>query len=152
MNNNPKISLTIYLEGSTCHVVGKKRVPFILRQIDVNPKAFNKKEEQSERAQKIVRKGWYKTLIREYVDAQQHITMTQDAYDYMTSGETPFWFPFHPMSDKLAKSLRISGKNKLKIGEQVWRRLNQTQRLEAHMQYTCESLKGKGYSYTVLED
>lgn len=153
MNNNPKISLTIYLEGSTCHVVGKKRIPWVLRQVDLTPSAFpTEKQKKSKAAQKIVRKGYYKTILKEYVDAQQHITMTQDAYDYMTSNEMPYWFPFHPMASQLAKSLKVSGKIKKKVGEKTWERLSPEQRLEAHMQYTCESFHGKGFSYVVMED
>ena len=153
MNNNPKISLTIYIEGSARHIIGRKKVPYILKQVDVMPKLYpTKKDKASKAAQRVVKKGYYKTVIDEYVDAQQHITLTQEAYEYMTSGEMPYWLPFNPMVDKLANELKVSGKFKPKVGDKVWKKLTPEKRLEAHMQYICESLNGKGFSYTVLED
>lgn len=117
------------------------------------PKLYpTKKDKASKAAQRVVKRGYYKTIIDEYVDAQQHITMTQDAYDYMTSGEMPYWFPFHPMASKLAAELQVPGKFKEKVGKKVWAKLSLEKRLEAHMQYTCESFNGKGFSYVILED
>lgn len=50
-------------------------------------------------------------------------------YEYMTSNECPFW----------AKP-------------KVWAIMSETQRLEAHLQRTCEHVGGKSFTYEVLGD
>lgn len=62
--------------------------------------------------------------------ATQTINIRKEAYDYMTdANECPSWVkPF------------------------VWRKMNKTKRLEAHLQRTAESLGGVVASYKVFED
>lgn len=134
-------------------MVGKKRIPWVLKQVDLTPSAFpTEKSKKSKAAQRIVRKGYYKTEIKEYVDAQQHITMTQDAYDYMTSPEMPYWFPFSNLVSKWAKNFKGSAKMKAKVAERAWKKATPEQRLYAHMLYTAESYHAKDFSYVVMED
>ena len=126
MNNVTKISLTIELEGST---LVRKSEPEVLKytvtERDLNPS----KKWKGKDGLKIVRKGKYKLFPLEAKPASIHVNMSLDAYNYMISSECPYW----------AKP-------------KVWSAMTKEQRLEAHLQRTCEHHKGKSFTYIVLKD
>ena len=64
----------------------------------------------------------------ETVPCQQNIKLTQDAYDYMTSSEQPYWF------------------------KGPWKLMTKKQRLEVHLQRICDDRKGTSYTYSIFED
>lgn len=61
--------------------------------------------------------------------ATQSLNICKEGYNYMISGECPFW----------AKT-------------KVWAIMSETQRLEAHLQRVCEHVGGKSFTYEVLGD
>lgn len=87
-----------------------------------NTKSKSKKFKKQKNSQ-------FTDIVLKTIPAKQHINMTKIAYLYMTSNECPEW---------------------AKIGE--WNRLTPRQRLEQHLWRTCQHLKGKSYSYTILDD
>lgn len=126
MNNIPKISLTIILEGST--LVRKSEpevISFKLFEKDTIP---NKKWRGKD-GLKVVNRGEQLHYPLEAKPVSMHINLTVDAYEYMTSFECPYW----------AKP-------------KTWSNLNKTQRLELHLQRMCENFNGKSFSYQILED
>lgn len=78
---------------------------------------------------KVMKAGNYTAITYEVVPCSQSIKLTYDAYKYMISGECPSW-----------------------IKPKIWAVMNKTQRLEAHLQRTCEHMGGKSFTYKVLED
>lgn len=127
MNNATKISLTIELEGSTLVRKSEPEVSkFTITKRMPNPHNKWKSKRGSKKVVKVVEYKEY-PLIKK--PASQHINMSVDAYNYMTSSECPYW-------------------SKPKI----WNSMNKTQRLEAHLQKTCEHLGGKSFTYEILED
>ena len=77
---------------------------------------------------KPVRKGHIDISDFEEVSCQQTIKLTQDAYDYMTSPEQPYWF------------------------KGPWKLMTKKQRLEAHLQRICDDREGTSYTYSILEN
>lgn len=74
-----------------------------------------------------------KFKTRKCATAQQVIKMTDDAYNYMISQACPEWFiPFGGISK--------------------WKKLSKKERLEAHLERVCQSLKGISYTYAVFGD
>lgn len=126
MNNTTKIFLTIELEGSTLVRKGEKVHKYILTRKDLNPKYKGKKGKD------VVKWGEYKTPLLEAKPCFQHINMTAEAYEYMTSKEIPEWANF-------------------KV-RRAWTSWTKQQRLEYHLQRTCEHFGGKSFTYEVLED
>lgn len=123
MNNQIKILLNIQgIEGRTLRPLGKKKVKWSITKKDLDPKYKGKD------AFKPIRKGSYASEEVEQVACQQTIKLTQDAYDYMTSSEQPYWF------------------------KGPWKIMSKKQRLEAHLQRACEDRRGTSYTYSVLED
>lgn len=126
MNNIVKISLTIQLEGST--LVRKSEpevIKFTITERDLNPSHPWKKNEGN----RVVRRGRIKNYPLIAKPASQHINLSVDAYNYMTSSECPYWQK-----------------------PKVWAGLSPKERLEAHLQRLCEHHGGKSFSYVVLED
>lgn len=126
MDNITKISLTIELEGST---LVRKSEPEVIKctvtERDLNPS----KKWRGKDGLKIVRKRKSKHFSLEAKPASLHVNMGLDAYNYMISSECPYW----------AKP-------------KVWSAMTEEQRLEAHLQRTCEHHRGKSFTYIVLED
>lgn len=124
MNNQPKVLLTIEgIEGATLHSKGIKKIKFVIRKKDLYSN-YTKKD-----ANKIVRVGTRKIEDFEVVPCKQSIKLTYDAYEYMTSRESPEWY-----------------------FKKDWPRLSTTNRLELHLQRICEANNGKSFTYTILED
>ena len=126
MNYSPKISLTIELEGST---LVRKSEPEIIKYSVTKRDLEPNKKWRGKDGLKVVKNGKYKSYPLIAKPASQHINMGIEAYEYMTSNECPYW----------AKP-------------KVWAIMNETQRLEAHLQRICEHVGGKSFTYEVLED
>ena len=125
MNNQVKVLLTINgIEGATLHSRGKSKIPFVIRKKDLYAKEYKGKD-----ADKIIRRGVRRVMNLEVVPACKKINLTADAYDYMTSSERPEWY-----------------------FKKDWGLLSPTQRLELHLQRTCEHNGGKSFTYSILED
>lgn len=104
MDNIIKISLTIVVEGST-----------LVRKSE--PITLGKKSR--------------KHYPLESKDAIYHVSLTKEAYDYMTSNESPEW---------------------ARVKFIKWKKLKPEERLELHMKRISDSYKGKSYKYSILED
>lgn len=126
MNNTTKISLTIELEGST---LVRQSEPEIIKYSVTKRDLEPSKKWKGKDGLEVVRKGTFKHYSVIPRPASQHISMSIEAYEYMTSSECPYW----------------SRPN-------VWRKLNETERLEAHLQRICEHMGGKSFTYEVLGD
>lgn len=125
MNNQLKVLLTINgIEGATLHSKGKSKISFVIRKRDMFAKEYTGKD-----ADKIIRRGVRRVMNLEAVPASKKINLTVDAYDYMTSSERPEWY-----------------------FKKDWVLLSPTQRLELHLQRTCEHEGGKSFTYNILED
>ena len=125
MNNQLKVLLTINgIEGATLHSKGKSKIPFVIRKKDLYAKEYTGKD-----ADKIIRRGARRVINYNVVPASKSIKLTVDAYNYMTSSERPEWY-----------------------SKKDWGLLSPTQRLELHLQRTCEHERGKSFTYNVLED
>ena len=123
MNNQSKILLTVQgIEGGTLRPIGKKRVKWSITKRDLDSKYHGKD------AFKPVRKVHIDISDFEEVSCQQTIKLTQDAYDYMTSSEQPYWF------------------------KGPWKLMTKKQRLEAHLQRICDDREGTSYTYSILEN
>lgn len=125
MNNQPKVLLTIEgIEGATLHSKGKTKIPFVIRKKDLFAKEYTGKD-----ADKIIRRGVRRVMNLEAVPVSKSIKLTVDAYNYMTSKESPEWY-----------------------FKKDWHRLSSTQRLELHLQRICDANHGKSFTYSILED
>ncbi len=123
MNNQPKILLSVQgIEGGTLRPIRKKRVKWSITKKDLDSKYHGKD------AFKPIRKGHVDIPEFEEVSCQQTIKLTQDAYDYMTSPEQPYWF------------------------KGPWKLMTKKQRLEAHLQRICDDRGGTSFIYSILED
>ena len=113
------------MEGSV--LVRKNEIEminFMVNQRDMEP---TKKWEDTKGFQ-IVRKGEIPHRGVEPKVIAQNIKMSVDAYNFMIAVCPSF------------------------IKSKVWDILNDTQRLEAQLQRTCEHLGGKSFSYEIFED
>lgn len=68
--------------------------------------------------------------IRKSKPAKQTISMTEEAYKYMTGSDS--CLP--------------------KIASKVWSRMSKKQRLEAHLDSLCKYFEGTSYTYKVFDD
>ena len=124
MNNQPKVLLTIEgIEGATLHSNGIKKVKFVIRKKDLYNN-YTKKD-----ADKVVRAGTRKTEDWESVPCKKSIKLSYDAYNYMTSKESPEWY-----------------------FKKDWSRLSTINRLELHLQRICKAEGGTNFNYSILED
>lgn len=129
MNNQVKVLLTINgIEGATLHNKGKKKIPFVIRKKDLHYNNYGKAYKGKD-GDKIIRKGVRKIHDFEVVPASKGIKLTYDAYEYMTSKESPEWY-----------------------FKKDWPRLSSTQRLELHLQRICDANGGTSFTYSILED
>lgn len=126
MNNTIKISLTIELEGST---LVRQSEPEIIKYSVTKRDLEPSKKWKGKDGLEVVRKGTFKHYSVIPRPASQHISMNIEVYEYMTSNECPYW----------------SRPN-------VWRKLNEIERLEAHLKRLCEHLGGRSFTYQILND
>lgn len=124
MNNEIKILLTINLEGGTL-IKGQKEVrKYYLTKKDLYPSQNFK----GESGKKIIKSGKYTITPLIQSAATQRIKMTVDAYNYMTSAESPSWY-----------------------FKKDWKNLSEEDRLKLHLARTCNHFNGKSFTYEVLE-
>lgn len=124
MNNQPKVLLTIEgIEGATLHSNGVKKVKFVIRKKDLYSN-YTKKD-----ADKVMRAGARKIKDCESVPCKKSIKLSYDAYNYMTSKESPEWY-----------------------FKKDWSRLSTLNRLELHLQRICKAEGGTSFNYSILED
>ena len=125
MNNQLKVLLTINgIEGATLHSKGKSKIPFVVRKKDLYAKEYKGKD-----ANKIIRKGFRRVNNVEALPASKSIKLTVDAYNYMTSRESPEFYK-----------------------KKNWNLLSEKQRLEIHLERLCEHNGGKSFTYSILAD
>lgn len=125
MNNQVKVLLTINeIEGATLHSNGKSKIPFVVRKKDLYAKEYKGKD-----ANKIIRKGFRRVNNVEALPVSKSIKLTVDAYNYMTSRESPEFYK-----------------------KKNWNLLSEKQRLEIHLERLCEHNGGKSFTYSILED
>lgn len=124
-----KILLTIEgIEGATLHTTGKAKIPFVITKGDIHWQNHGKRYTREDK-DKIVRKGIRRINNVESVPCTKSIKLVKEAYDYMTSKESPEWY-----------------------FKKDWSRLSTTQRLELHLKRLCDHNGGKSFSYSILED
>ena len=126
MNNEPKILLTIYLEGGILLKGEPEIKKYYLTKKDLFPNQKFKKDA----GRKVVKSGKYVYTPIYQSTATQRITMCQDAYDYMISATAPEWF-YNPKQ---------------------WKKLTEQERLNLHLARTCEHFKGKSFTYEIIDD
>lgn len=125
MNNQIKVLLTINgIEGATLRSRGRMKIPFVIRRKDLYATKY-----KSKNGNDIIRKGVRKVRDFDVIPASKGIKLTYDAYEYMTSRETPEWYH-----------------------RKDWARLSPIQRLELHLDRIRESNRGTSFTYSILED
>lgn len=123
MENSIKILLTINIEGGA--LVRKSEcesIPFMITEND-----FSKSKSKGK--SKVVKKGFRKHTSLIAKSATYHIKLNNEAYKYMTSSECPYW-----------------------SNPKMWKRMNEDEKLNAHLQRICSSYNGKSFTYNVLDD
>lgn len=127
MDTINKISLTIELDGST---LVRRSKPDIVK-VKVLKKDLNLSQKwKGKEGFEVVKSKIIKVYPLIAKPAQQHINMSLDAYNYMISSVCPDWFR----------------------NPKAWRKMTQTQRLEAHLQRTCDHFNGNSFTYKILDD
>ena len=133
MNTEPKILLTINLEGG----ILLKGEPEVKKYYLTKKDLFPSQKFKGDTGKKVIKSGKYVHIPVEQSVAQQSIKMCKEAYNYMTSTEVPNWFvPFKP----------------IKARAKEWSALSETQRLEMHLARTCRHLGGKSFTYQIIDD
>lgn len=133
MNNEPKILLTITMEGGSFTKGEKEIRKYLLTKKDLFPKQRFKENE----GKKVIKVGKYAYYPAIPTEVKRKITMCKEAYDYMTSREVPDWFiAYKPMKVRLKE----------------WGSLTETARLEMHLSRTCLHFGGKSFSYQIIDD
>lgn len=126
MNTEPKILLTINLEGGAL-TKGKPEVrKYYLTKKDL----FPKQKFKGDTGKKIIRSGKYVHIPITPSEAKLKITMCKEAYDYFISSSCPSWY----------RNLK------------EWKKMKETQRLELHLARTCSHYGGKSFIYQIIED
>lgn len=125
MNNDPKILLTVVLEGGALHRVVSEPRKWYLTKKDLNPSRKFKEGEGN----KIVKSGRYRSYTLEAADCNLKTTLTKDAYDYMVAPTPPDWY----------------------FNKKAWGRMNAKERLEVHLNRICQSHRGKSFTYQIIE-
>lgn len=137
MDRTPKISLTLYLEGSVPKVTGTVTEEYTLTEKDLNPSDF--KGKKTDVKPKVVKKGTYQRKTVEYIPAQKHINMYQEAYDYMSSDMMPAWF--NPKDVHNTEQKR-----------KAWKKLSPKERINLHMARIASAERAFKFTFTILED
>lgn len=133
MNTEPKILLTINLEGG----ILLKGEPEVKKYYLTKKDLFPSQKFKGDTGKKVIKSGKYVHIPVEQSVAQQSIKMCKEAYNYMTSTEVPNWFvSFKP----------------IKTRAKEWCALTETQRLELHLARTCRHLGGKSFTYQIIDD
>lgn len=142
-----KISMTIVLPGRTMYQkeeclkttqkviekTSKKTGKTYKKKVDVLVDNLDKMYSHTLKVVDYVDKKPVSEVItfhtRKTKPATQSLNICKDAYNYMISGECPYWSK-----------------------PKVWNAMNKKERLEAHLQRITEGLGGVSYTYQVFED
>lgn len=124
MANDTKVSLTIYVAGSTRHCLGIKEIPWKLTKQDLTSVELPKKE-----GKVVVKTGVAKVPHYEWIDASVHLNISKVAYDYMVSEEKPRHYH-----------------------KKDWLLLKPKQRLAWHMAFIAETKGSSKFTYSVIDD
>jgi len=126
MNTEPKILLTIYMEGGAL-LRGETEVrKYALTKKDLFPNQKFKNKD----GDKVIKRGKYKFIPTIASTATRKITMCKDAYDYFISSACPEWF-----------------KN-----TKEWKKMSEEQRLMIHLTRTSLHFGGTGFTYQIIDD
>lgn len=126
MNTEPKILLTIYMEGGTL-LRGEAEVrKYALTKKDL----FPNQKFRGDEGKKIIKKGKYKFTPTIPSTATRKITMCKDAYDFFISSACPEWY----------KNVK------------EWKKMSEEQRLKAHLTRTSLHFGGKSFTYQIIDD
>lgn len=133
MNTEPKILLTINLEGG----VLLRGEPEVRKYYLTKKDLFPSQKFKGDTGKKVVRSGKYLHIPVTQSEAKQKVTMCKEAYDYMTSTEVPNWFtPYRPLKER----------------QKAWKGLTETARLELHLARTCRHFGGKSFTYQIIDE
>lgn len=133
MNTEPKILLTINLEGG----VLLRGEPEVKKYYLTKKDLFPGQKFKGDSGKKIIRSGKYTHIPTYQSEAKQCITMCEAAYEYMTSLEVPNWFvPYKPLKERFKE----------------WKRLDEKARLELHLARTCRHFGGKSFTYELIAE
>lgn len=133
MNTEPKILLTINLEGG----ILLKGEPEVRKYYLTKKDLFPSQKFKNGSGNKVIRSGKYVHIPVTQSEAKQCITLCKEAYDYMTSTEVPNWFaPNKP----------------LKVRQKEWSAFTAEQRLELHLARTCHHFGGKSFTYQIIDE
>lgn len=126
MNTEPKILLTIYMEGGALRQ-GKPEIrKYALTKKDLFPSQKFKNGEGN----KIIKKGKYKIIPLIPSTASRRITMCKEAYYYFISPLCPEWYH----------------------NQKEWRKMSEEQRLKVHLNRTCTHFGGSSFTYQIIDD
>ena len=133
MNTEPKILLTINLEGG----ILLKGEPEVRKYYLTKKDLFPSQKFKNGSGNKVIRSGKYVHIPMMQSEAKQKITLCTAAYEYMTSTEVPSWFaPYKPLKARIKE----------------WCALNETARLELHLARTCRHFNGKSFTYQIIDE
>jgi len=133
MNTEPKILLTINLEGG----VLLRGEPEVKKYYLTKKDLFPSQKFKGDTGKKVIRSGKYVHIPVTQSEAKQKVTMCKEAYDYMTSNEVPSWFvPYKPLRER----------------QKTWGNLTETARLELHLARTCRHFGGKSFTYQIIDE
>lgn len=119
--DNIKVSLTVELEGRTLIREDKSRTfKYIIK---------DNKPHKKDKKYSIIESGEYIHTPVRIKEASQHINLSNEAYDYMTSTECPSF-----------------------CSPRDWNRMKSKEKLESHLKRICDSLCGKSFTYQILPD
>lgn len=126
MNTEPKILLTINLEGG----ILIKGEPEVRKYYLTKKELFPKQHFKEDSGNKVIRSGKYTVIPVTNSVAKQKITMCRDAYDEFTSPAMPSWYH----------------------NPKEWRKMTEIQRLELNLARTCQHFGGKSFTYQIVDD
>lgn len=133
MNTEPKILLTINLEGG----ILLRGEPEVRKYYLTKKDLFPSQKFKNGSGNKVIRSGKYVHIPTIQSEAKQKVTMCAEAYEYMTSLEVPSWFiPYKPNKERI----------------KTWKALDETARLELHLARTCRHFGGKSFTYQIIDE
>lgn len=125
MNVNTKISLTVYMEGIATKSSEIEKIPYVIKTKIKSSKDSDKDGDKKY----FLKKGFRDHIPLKPTQISRHLNISEDSYDFMISKQCPHWFMY-------------KGR---------WYNMTTKQRLETHLQRTCEYLGGHSFTYKVIE-
>lgn len=124
MDNDVKLIVTIHgIPGGVLYKTGTEKSEYRVKKKELYS-SYKGKD-----ADKVILRGEYTKCLYECPDVSQTIRMTRAAYEYMTTTR-PSW---------LSKNEKFHG-------------LTKRQKLEIHLQRTCEQFNGTSFEYSIMDD